>query len=203
MKVSIIDYGMGNLASVANAIVTAGGCPVRTTDPDDLASASRVILPGVGAFPDGMARLTAGGWIPALAAVRERDVPVLGICLGMQLLATTGTEHGEHAGLGWLPGRVERLRPSDPAARVPHMGWNTVTVMGGDLFAGVARDDPTFYFVHSYALVPDDPGIVTATADHGGPFVAAAQLGNVHATQFHPEKSQRDGLALLAAFVGS
>lgn len=201
MKVTVVDYGMGNLASVANALRAVGAEPDLCADAADLGRAERIILPGVGAFGDAMHLLAQGGWIDALhdAAVRD-ERPVLGLCLGMQLMFERSAEHGDHVGLGWLPGRVERLAPSDPALLVPHMGWNDVQVQGGILYADL-EVDPVFYFVHSYVVVPSDPAIVTGTFEYGGTWTASVESGNLFATQYHPEKSHRAGLAALARFV--
>ncbi len=201
--IAIVDYGMGNLRSVLNACL-ALGCPAQLTrGPDDLREAERIILPGVGAFGDGIARLRERGFVPALDdAVRGQGKPLLGICLGMQLLATSGTEHGSHDGLGWIPGVVDLMRPEDPAVRIPHIGWNDVRIVKPDgLYAGVTGT-PTFYFVHGYALLPREPSIVSGIATHGGTFVASVETPPIYGTQFHPEKSQRSGMQVLRNFAG-
>lgn len=202
MKLAIIDSGMGNLRSVANAF-EALECPARiTADPQDLREAERIVLPGVGAFGDGMDKLRRGGWIEALEQeVRQKGKLFLGLCVGMQLLATRGTEHGDHAGLGWIPGVVDRLPTEDPAIRVPHIGWNDVRVTKTDgLYAGVGESQ-VFYFVHSYVFLPDDPGVVSGVCSHGIDFAASLEVENIFATQFHPEKSQKAGLAVLKNFL--
>ncbi|HEX7900449.1 MAG TPA: imidazole glycerol phosphate synthase subunit HisH [Planctomycetota bacterium] len=202
MGPAILDYGMGNLRSVANAC-EALGSPARVARrPEELRDADRIILPGVGAFGDAMANLRSGGWIAALEEeVRGRGKPFLGLCLGMQLLATTGTEFGRHAGLGWIPGVAERLEPADASLRVPHMGWNRVLAEKRDgLLAGVG-EGADFYFVHSYVLRPDDPSVVTGRCVYGAAFAAVVERGNIQATQFHPEKSQKAGLTVLGNFL--
>lgn len=197
---AILDYGMGNVRSVLNACVAVGAEAAVTRDPAVLRAARGLLLPGVGAFGDAMAALRAAGLIESLEReVREEGKPFLGICLGMQLLATRGTEHGDHAGLGWIAGRAERL--AAPGLRLPHVGWNAVRVARSDgAFAGLGSVE-TFYFTHGYALVPDDPSVASGLCDHGGPFVAAVEAGNLWAVQFHPEKSQRAGLAVLRNFA--
>lgn len=200
--IAVINYGMGNLSSVVNAF-TALGHPVTTArGPDELRHADRIVLPGVGAFGDGMRNLRERGWVEAMETeVRQKGKPFLGICLGLQLLGAVGTEHGRHEGLGWLAGTVERLEPA--GLRVPHIGWNDVTFPAESrLFAGLDGAQ-AFYFVHSYALRPDDAGVVCGTCDYGGPFVAAVEVGNIQATQFHPEKSHKAGLAVLDNFATS
>jgi glutamine amidotransferase len=198
----IVDYGMGNLRSVANAFAAAGCEATISRDPADLRRARRIVLPGVGAFGDGMANLRTAGWIDALdAAVRGKGTPFIGLCLGMQLLAATGTEHGHHEGLGWIPGAVVRLPSGDPSIRIPHIGWNDVRLTKRDgLFAGLG-DGATFYFVHSYAFDVRDGALVSGVCTHGVDFAASLEAGNVFATQFHPEKSQRAGLQVLRNFL--
>ncbi len=200
-RVAIIDYGMGNLRSVANAVRALGATSDVTAEPASLAAADRIVLPGVGAFGDAMRRLRERGFVEALEEqVRVRQKPFLGICLGLQLLATTGTEHGEQRGLGWIDGTADRL-PASPGVRVPHIGWNTARfTAGAALYAGL-DGEADFYFVHSYALRPRDPKVVTAVCSHGEDFAASVEQGNLHATQFHPEKSQRAGLAVLQRFL--
>ena len=201
-SVALVDYGMGNLRSVRNALEGLGATVAIASDPRGLDAFDRVVLPGVGAFGDAMANLSRAGWPEALtehAQVRQR--PFLGICLGMQLLAARGTEHGLHAGLSWFSGEVRKLeRP--PPHRIPHMGWNEVRARSR---AGLLRDlapDASCYFVHSFAFVPDDEAIVTGVTEYGGvDFVSVIERGNIVATQFHPEKSQKHGLGLLARFV--
>jgi glutamine amidotransferase len=194
--IALIDYGAGNLQSVANALKVAGAADLAiTADPDAVAKADRIVLPGVGAFAACMNGLTA---IPGMVeAMRSRvlngGVPFLGVCVGMQLLATTGEEFGSHAGLGWIEGTVRRLTPA-PGVTVPHMGWNDVVPV---------REHPLLvpgeaYFLHSYAFEGED---VLATTDHGGPVTAAIGRDNILGAQFHPEKSQRYGLALLERFL--
>lgn len=198
--IGIIDYGMGNLRSVWNAIAAVGGNPKLIEAPSQVRSVSHVILPGVGAFGEAMGRLESGGWIDVLrthALVETK--PFLGICLGMQLLAETGTEHGACSGLGWIQGTATPLEPQDEA-RIPHIGWNDVEVVGqNDLFRDI-ESEKDFYFVHSYVLRPADPSVVTGWCQHGERFAASLQLNNIFATQFHPEKSQKNGLRLLKNF---
>ncbi len=194
--IALIDYGAGNLHSVANALNAAGARELTiTADPHVVRRADRIVLPGVGAFAACMGGLSA---IPGMVdAMAERalhgGVPFLGVCVGMQLLATTGEEFGTHAGLGWIDGTVRRIAPA-PGIAVPHMGWNDVVPLGDHplLVPGEA------YFLHSYAFTGDS---VLATTDHGGPVTAAIGRDNLLGVQFHPEKSQRYGLALLERFL--
>lgn len=202
--VGIVNYGMGNLRSVANAIASLQ-YPIQIIDhPTELKRASHIILPGVGAFGDAMNNLQSQGWIHVLETeVRENKKPFLGICLGMQLLATVGTEHGNHKGLDWVAGTVERLQSNDPEVRIPHIGWNDAQISKSEsLYAGFTKT-PAFYFVHSYVLIPSDRTIVSATTSHGTEFITSIEFDNIYATQFHPEKSQKAGLALLKNFLSS
>ena len=201
--VALIDYGSGNLRSAEKALARAGGAVVVTSKPEAIASAERIVLPGVGAFGDCMRGLSAvSGMIEALReSVLRRGVPFLGICVGMQLLASVGHEFGDHAGLGWIAGEVDRLTPSDPALKIPHMGWNELVIARPHpLFAGTPPGAHA-YFVHSYAMKPRDSAHVLATSDYGGAFTAAVGRDNIAGTQFHPEKSQAVGLALLGNFL--
>ncbi|MCC6949342.1 MAG: imidazole glycerol phosphate synthase subunit HisH [Bradyrhizobiaceae bacterium] len=212
MTVAVINYGSGNLHSAAKALERASresGINEKilvTNDPDAVRRADRVVLPGVGAFADCKHGLEAvPGMIDAMSeAARERGRPFLGICVGMQLLAERGLEHGVTAGLGWIRGDVDRIAPSDPALKIPHMGWNTlISRKDHALLDGIALG-PTglhAYFVHSYQLAPADAGDLVADTEYGGPITAIVARGNVAGTQFHPEKSQRLGLALLANFL--
>lgn len=204
--VALIDYGSGNLRSAEKALLKAASTLdhvpeiVVTGDPDTVVRADRIVLPGVGAFAACMANLTArDGLTEALDMAVQRGAPFLGVCVGMQLLADSGLEFGITPGLGWIPGQVRRLEPRDPAAKVPHMGWNTVRP-ASPLFAGLGFA-PHMYFTHSFVFDPADPGDIAATADHGGPFVAAVARDNVMGVQFHPEKSQAAGQRLLANFL--
>ena len=206
--VALIDYGSGNLRSAEKALREAArrhgiaADIVVTADPDRVAAADRVVLPGVGAFATCRAGLEASGVHEAMTqAVRGRGAPFLGICVGHQLLASRGLEFRVTPGLDWIAGEVRKLAPADPALTIPHMGWNAVDqVRGHPLFAGVASG-AHMYFANSFALVASDPGDVLATTDHGGPFTAAVAGDNVAGVQFHPEKSQAAGLALLANFL--
>jgi imidazole glycerol-phosphate synthase subunit HisH len=201
-SVAIIDYGLGNLRSVANAFGSLD-CRVEIiTAPGSLTGASHLVLPGVGAFGDGIGNLQRGGWIEALEeAVRVRRTPILGICLGMQLLASAGTEHGSWRGLGWIDATVTRLAPDDQTLRLPHIGWNEVQVVGRPrLFAGLG-ENPCFYFVHSYAVVPEDRGVISGLCDYGAHFAASVESGSIFGVQFHPEKSHKAGLLLLKNFL--
>ena len=208
-SVALIDYGSGNLRSAEKALVKAAGeiasgAEIRVTcDPDEIARADRVVLPGVGAFAACTAALAERpGLIEAMTqAVRGRGVPFLGVCVGMQLLASRGVEFGVTPGLDWIAGEVRRIQPNDPACKVPHMGWNAlVDVREHPVLAGLKAGAPV-YFTHSFAFYPDDPADVAAYVDHGGRFPAAVARGNVAGVQFHPEKSQTAGLSLLARFL--
>jgi glutamine amidotransferase len=197
---ALVDYGAGNLRSAARALERAGARVVVTDDPAVIAGAARIVLPGVGAFAQCIGQLREKSGIEAALneAVNGRGVPFLGICVGMQLLASEGHEHGVHKGLGWLPGKVERLTPSDPTLKIPHMGWNRVdAVNGADVPSGDA------YFVHSYAFTPEDAADVQAVSDHGGRFAAIVKRGHITGVQFHPEKSQAYGLAFLSNWLKS
>jgi glutamine amidotransferase len=204
MKVAIVDYGAGNIESVRKALSAAGAEPVIARDPDTVLAADRLVLPGVGAAGAAAERLAASGLGEALEeAVRRRGRPMLGICLGMELLAERLLEFGEHRGLGWLPGEVVHLRNAGVAqARVPHMGWNLVEPNGeaARFFQGPERMR-TFYFCHSYTLVTAASAAIAARATYEAPLVAAVMDGTVFATQFHPEKSQVNGQNLIRAFL--
>jgi glutamine amidotransferase len=200
-RIAVVDYGAGNLRSAARALAAAGAGAVEiTSDPHRIASADRIVLPGVGAFAQCITALRgAAGIESALAdAVLGRGTPFLGICVGMQLLATEGHEHGVHQGLGWLPGVVTRLAPDDAALKIPHMGWNRVSAAND---SGLAEGDA--YFVHSYRFDPEDAADVRATSDHGGVFPAIVARRNITGVQFHPEKSQAYGLAFLKGWLAS
>jgi imidazole glycerol-phosphate synthase subunit HisH len=207
--VALIDYGSGNLRSVEKALERAarerasGHTVAVTADPAVAAKAERIVLPGVGAFADCMRGLLAlPGMVEALSdAVLKRGVPFLGICVGMQLLASVGREFGDHKGLGWIPGEVVRIAPSDTALKIPHMGWNELNfTRPHPLFAGL-EPGVHAYFVHSYVIRPADAAHVLATCDYGGPFAAAVGRDNIAGTQFHPEKSQAAGLTILGNFL--
>ncbi|MBS0240983.1 MAG: imidazole glycerol phosphate synthase subunit HisH [Proteobacteria bacterium] len=211
-RVAIIDYGSGNLHSAAKAFERAareGGSGARidvTSDPKAVLSADRIVLPGVGAFADCKRGLDAvAGMRDALeAVVRKNGRPFLGICVGQQLLATRGLEHVITEGLGWIEGEVRILEPKDPALKIPHMGWNTLRVLRPHpLLAGLETGDGGLhaYFVHSYHIVPANRADVVAEADYGGPVTAMVAKDNIAGTQFHPEKSQRLGLGLIANFL--
>ena len=196
-RLALIDYGAGNLHSVANALKAAGAGAVEITSAADaVAGADRIVLPGVGAFGACASALRAvPGMVEALdQRVRRGGVPFLGVCVGMQLMADAGEEAGTHAGLGWVRGTVRLITPADPAAKVPHMGWNDV--MPSIAHPLIAPGEA--YFLHSYAFDGED---VIATTDHAGPVTAAIGRDNMLGVQFHPEKSQRYGLDLLARFL--
>jgi len=197
-ELKIADYGMGNLRSVAKAFEHVGATAVATSDPDELASARAIILPGVGAFPEAADEIARRGMAEPIRAGAAAGVPLLGICLGMQLLFESSSEHGGARGLGLLPGTVEPL--DAPGLKLPHIGWAHLRREAeSPLLAGVADGEP-FYFVHSYAARPDRADLL-ATADHGEPFAAVAGRANVLGTQFHPEKSGPAGLRVLANFA--
>ncbi len=209
-SVAIIDYGSGNLRSAAKAFERAAresglSIDIRvTSEPEQVRSADRVVLPGVGAFADCKAGLSA---LPGMTATLEEFAissgrPFLGICVGMQLMAGVGREHGDHPGFGWIPGEVVALTPADPRLKIPHMGWNDLSLLKTDhpLLDGLSNGAEV-YFVHSYRMVPDDPAHILATVDYGGPLPAIIGRDNIVGTQFHPEKSQSAGLRLISNFL--
>ncbi len=209
MTCAIIDYDSGNLHSAEKsfqrmAAEVGGGPVVVTSDPDIVARAERIVLPGVGAFADCRAGLMARkGLFQAIEqAVQGRGVPFLGICVGMQMLATRGLEHGQDTpGFDWIGGEVVEIVPADPALKIPHMGWNDLVIdRAHPVFEGIETGDHA-YFVHSYHLKPADPADRIAHCDHGGTITAAVARDNILGTQFHPEKSQRTGLRLIGNFL--
>jgi imidazole glycerol-phosphate synthase subunit HisH len=207
---ALIDYGSGNLRSAERALARAAaesGQRIEitvTSDPQTVSRAERIVLPGVGAFADCMAGLAAvPGLIEAMTqSVRQRGQPFLGICVGMQLLAGRGHEHGTHAGLGWIEGEVVRLAPHDPTLKIPQMGWNELDLLQGGhpLLEGLVAGDHA-YFVHSYHFRPRTPDAVLAEVSYGETVAAMVTEENIAGTQFHPEKSQRVGLRILSNFL--
>ncbi len=200
--IAIIDYGMGNVGSIRSMLRAAGSDGVITADPTQIVSAEKIILPGVGAFDTGMRNLMDAGLIELLEdAVIARRVPLLGICLGMQLMCKS-SEEGKLAGLGWINATIRRFNlPAGSALKIPHMGWNTVKMTKFSPLFSAQQSEQRFYFVHSYHAVCESVEDVLATACHGYDFVAAFNRDNVYGVQFHPEKSHRFGKALITAFV--
>jgi len=200
--VGIVDYGMGNILSVYNAVEFIGESPVVCKKPEELRDVEKVILPGVGAFGDCVANLRQKGFAEALEVeVIKNKKPILGICLGMQIMARKGYEGGVHDGLGWLNADVVRLDPHDSAFHIPHIGWHEIDYRDDSpLFSGLP-EDPDFYFVHSYYMRCNEQIDVDATFDYGGLFTAAVRKDNIFAVQFHPEKSQDYGLKVLENFL--
>ncbi|MGJ0504573.1 MAG: imidazole glycerol phosphate synthase subunit HisH [Methylocystis sp.] len=212
MTTAIIDYGSGNLHSALKAFERAAresqanGDILVTSDPDAVRAAERVVLPGVGAFADCRRGLMAIDDLYAALqeTVVDRGRPFLGICVGMQLMGARGLEHGETPGLGWIAGDVAAIEPADPSLKIPHMGWNTLTLSREHpLFARIPTGERGLhaYFVHSFQLTPASPDHVLATTDYGAPLTAAVARDNLVGVQFHPEKSQRLGLALIGNFL--
>ncbi len=207
MRAALIDYGSGNLASAAKALARAAGSTgleiITTADPEIVRDAERIVLPGVGAFADCMRGLSA---VPGMVDVLREKVlkegaPFLGICVGMQLLATVGREFGDHAGLGWIAGDVVKITPSDTALKIPHMGWNELKMVRSHAVLDGIPDGANVYFVHSFQLNPALEDDLLATTDYGGPITAMVGNENIVGTQFHPEKSQAYGLRLLENFL--
>lgn len=198
--IAIIDYGMGNLRSVQKALEAVGAAAEVTCDPDKVLRADRVILPGVGAFADAIAELRRTGLGDAFTEAVRSGKPCLGVCLGLQLLFDQSEEDGLHEGLGLLAGRILRFTPQ-PGLKIPHMGWNALRMRPGvPIFKGI-ESGSYVYFVHSYFAAPADPADVAAESDYPTPFAAAVGRENLMACQFHPEKSQKVGLAMYANFA--
>lgn len=197
--IGIVDYGVGNLKSILNGMLFDKADDVcLISDPTDLGGCDKILLPGVGAFREAMSRLVDMGFDVVLKEQVAKGVPLLGICLGMQLLASKSYEGGETPGLDLISGEVTRI--DWEGVNVPHMGWNSVEHDGTDLFVGV-KNGSDFYFVHSYHFVPDSNAAIVSTTDYGERFVSSVWFENVYGVQFHPEKSQRDGLRILRNFI--
>lgn len=198
---AIIDYKMGNIRSVAKAFEILGADAIISNKIEDLKKAERLVLPGVGAFSDGMKNLEELGLMEALSEeVIKNKKPFLGICLGMQLIARESEEFGKHKGLGWLNAEIKEFKFEDKSLKIPHVGWNNINIKKtGGLFEGI-KNGAEYYFVHSYYMSCNED-ITTATCNYGTEFTAAVQKGNIFATQFHPEKSQTAGLKLLKNFL--
>ena len=198
--ITIIDYGMGNLRSVQKGFEKVGRRAVVSGDPSEVADATKLVLPGVGAFEDAMAELQRRRLVTPILRAIDAGKPFLGICLGLQLLFDVSHEHGRHRGLGVLAGQVVRFRlPSEYS--VPHMGWNQISMVHRPPILEGIREQTYFYFVHSYYVAPDDRRVVATETDYGGPFCSMVWRDNLFATQFHPEKSQADGLRILKNFA--
>lgn len=200
--IAIVDYGMGNVRSLSNAFEYLGEDVFVTDDAQIIDDADRIVLPGVGAFGDAMKAMHQRGVIaPLNRQVHEFRKPVLGICLGMQLVAKESVEHGHHQGLGWVDARIERLTPAAPL-KVPHVGWNSLDFPHQDwLFEGIRQKEANFYFVHSFHMLCTNPQDCLATSNYGGDVTAVVRHDNIVAMQFHPEKSQDNGLRLLQNWV--
>jgi imidazole glycerol-phosphate synthase subunit HisH len=201
-KVAIVDYGLGNRQSIAEAIRKVGHDPLITRDFAELEAADNIILPGVGAFGLGMENLASSGLIPLLERlVLQERKPFLGICLGFQLLARTSEEFGAHYGLGWLDASVRRLRPQSGDLKVPHVGWDETKITTESMVWQGIPDNAHFYYVHGYHVECVDASSVLSTFNYGRSIVSAVKKGNIIGTQFHPEKSQQHGLTLLKNFI--
>jgi len=196
--IAVLDYGIGNLGSVLKAFRHVGAEAALVTRPDAARSADALVVPGDGAFGAAMDEIQRRGFGDLLREAASAGRPVLGICIGMQILFEESSEHGRHRGLGLLPGHVKRLETTLP---VPHMGWNRLEVERRPKLLEGIPDDAHFYFVHSYFVVPEDASVIATRTDHGGRFVSMIARDNMFATQFHPEKSQRVGLKLLDNFA--
>ncbi len=199
MRVALIDYGAGNLRSVARALAEAGTSPQIVSDPGGLRGADAIVVPGVGAFAPAMARLGAAGLVEPISEAARRGVPLVGLCLGMQLLFEDSDEGGPTPGLGLIRGRVRRL-PS--GLKVPHMGWNTLEPRARDPLWEGLPPRPFVYFVHSYVAVPDDARVVVAETTYGVRFASVVRQGTIWGLQFHPEKSSGTGARLLGNLAG-
>lgn len=196
--ITIIDYGMGNLHSVEKAFEKVGAEVMVSRDPNDIKKADSLVLPGVGAFGDAMRNLERRGLVDVIREEVGAGKPFLGICLGLDLIFEESDEHGLHRGLGLVPGRVELL---PTGLKIPHIGWNRITMRKKSRLLKGVPDGSFFYFVHSYAVVPSREPDILCTTDHGCEFVSAVEHGNIAALQFHPEKSSSMGLAILKNFV--
>jgi len=197
--IAIIDYGMGNLASVKNAFLKLGYEAMTTSRPEEILKAEKVVLPGVGAFGDAIGNIRKLGIDQVIFEVVERETPLLGICLGLQMLFTESDENGIHKGLDIIPGRVEKFQiPSQ--YKVPQIGWNSIQINPASRFLAGIPTGSYFYFVHSYYVVPEDEAVVAARTDYGVSFVSAIEKGKIFAAQFHPEKSSELGLKILKNF---
>ncbi len=199
MRLAMIDYGIGNLRSVKKALEAAGAEVLQTEDPDLILAADKVVLPGVGAFRDGMAGLESRGLVPVLQEVVQRGTPLLGICVGMQLFFERGLEMGTWDGLGFIPGEVRPFPETD--LKVPQTGWNQLLVQRESPLLQGIRDGDYVYFNHGYYCAPSDIAAAITLTNYGFPYASAVQSGNIYGVQFHPEKSQSVGLAILRNFV--
>jgi glutamine amidotransferase len=200
MTIAIVDYGMGNRRSVEKAFEKVGARPLLTADRDELRAADGLVVPGVGAFPEAMRRLRALGLDVLVRERAEAGVPVIGLCLGMQLLFESSAEHEGETGIGLLPGRVERL--DTRGLKLPHIGWNSVSWTRASPLTEGLPDPAAFYHVHSFAPAPSDEDVVLGRGEYGAPFVSFVERGRVFGAQCHPEKSSTHGLRLLGNFVG-
>lgn len=198
--IAIIDYGMGNLRSVQKGFEKVGHAATITNDPREVARAEKIVLPGVGAFADAIAELRRRDLVPAVRDAIDSGKPFLGICLGLQMLFDVGYEDGQHEGLGILAGEVVRFQVP-PEFKVPHMGWNQLQIRRRPPILEGLAEGAHAYFVHSYYVVPRDPNVIATETDYAGPFTSMVWRDNLYATQFHPEKSQADGLRILRNFA--
>lgn len=197
--ISVIDYGLGNLHSVQKAAAFVGGDARITADPKEIIDSEKIILPGVGAFADGMAGLESRGLVEVLLEAAAKGIPILGICLGMQLLFQESEEQGFHTGLGLLPGKVVFF--TQPGIKVPQIGWNQIEIIKPSLLMNDLQDSDYVYFNHGYYCIPDEAGDTLSITKYGSPFVSSVERDNIFGVQFHPEKSQKVGLKILKNFV--